>query len=293
MTEQQVGIVVNPNTRLLQRQPGMVDSLRELLPNTAPIITTEQAAGATQAIERLLNSGVDVIASCGGDGTMSSLVTAYARLTAGDADAPTPSFLTLRAGTWNRVARALGIRGTPVQVLRHALRALKRGRARVVELPTLRLSSALRPRPDFGFTALFGQGYDLVEDAQRHGAKRRDLARALLTTLRAERTPGSTRLAANIDGVASVVDLVHLTTLDPSLRRRRGIFVANGGASPLSTARGLAAASILPGVGRGRIANSVVLDLDGGYVLDGDLQPAATPYSVRVDVGASARLFVP
>ena len=96
-----VGIVVNPNTRLMQRQPGLVDSLRELLPNTAPIITTERADAAHDAVATLLEAGVDVIAGCGGDGTLASLVTADARQTASLVDPPTPSFLSLRAGTWN------------------------------------------------------------------------------------------------------------------------------------------------------------------------------------------------
>ena len=127
-------------------------------------------------------------------------------------------------------------------------------------------------------------------------SRRRDIASALVGVLRgiaADEPAASSRLAANVDGVASIVSMAHLTTLHQSLRGRRGIFFASGGGRRVQRARDLAAAVAAPGLSGGRVTDSVVFDLDRGYVLDGDLQPANGPYTVRVDVGASARMLVP
>lgn len=301
----EVGVIVNPHTRLLRTTPGTIDALRELLPTSCPIVTTERADDARAAVADFLEHGIKLIAVAGGDGTLASLVTALFGLTASDPHAaPAPAFLTLRAGTWNRVARALDLGGSPTRILRRALRDIRRGRLRVREQPTLRVASTLEPGPEYGFTALFGGLYELVEDAQRRGAARRHLAQAAVQaarqTLRAASADPdtaarerSTRLAANIDGVATVIGLAHATTLDTRVTAGGGFTLSTGHGTALGELRSLAATAFLEYVPGGSPARRVIFDIErGGFVLDGDLYPASTPYAVRVDVGPAARLAV-
>lgn len=290
-----VGVIVNPHTSLLRSRPGTIDALRELLPSSCPIVTTERADDARAAVADLLDLGIKVIAAAGGDGTLSSLVTALFSLTAGDPHAPSPVFLPLRAGTWNRVARNFDIDGSPRRILARALRAIRRGQTTIVEQPTLRVASTLEPAPSYGFTALFGGLYELVEDAQRRGASRRHLAHAAALAVRntfsSAREPS--RLAVNIDGVATIIGLAHATTLDRRVTPGSGFHLNTGQGSAFGEVRSLAAAARLEHATAGMRARRVIFDLERGFALDGDLHPASSPYAVRIDVGPAARLFVP
>ncbi len=114
MSERRIGVIVNPNARVVARDRGLARRLREVLRGEGEVVETHSPAELSQAIDRFAERGCDLVASCGGDGTNLSTLTQLVRRHGADA---LPRFAILRGGTVNTVAENLAIDGRPDEIL--------------------------------------------------------------------------------------------------------------------------------------------------------------------------------
>lgn len=113
-----IGIVVNPHARRASAAalPGRLGascaavSARGAVKTT--LLVTRDESELPAAVGQLQAAGVDVLAVCGGDGTLLSTISAAIESYAGG-NAALPPLLILPGGTMNTVARNLGIGDAP------------------------------------------------------------------------------------------------------------------------------------------------------------------------------------
>lgn len=135
-----IGIVVNPRARGGKdpRLPGRLQALAAGAGVACQTVTTARPEDLPQAVAGLDPGGLDVLAVCGGDGTLMATLSALAPIAAG----ALPALLLLPAGTMNTVAKNLGLPPRPEALLRATLElAQRRGLAAVPLWPqeTLRV----------------------------------------------------------------------------------------------------------------------------------------------------------
>ena len=118
-----LGLIVNPRARRAS-QPGMVSELEDICHRTPGlsfrIFLTHSQAELDAAMQRLADLGTDILAPCGGDGTLTATLSAAYRVFGPSL----PSFLPLAGGTINTIARNLGANEPPQQRLTKVLHSL-------------------------------------------------------------------------------------------------------------------------------------------------------------------------
>jgi diacylglycerol kinase (ATP) len=119
-----LGLVINPQARAVLREPSLADRLAALLGRGDEVVIPEAPEALAAAVERLRARGCDAVALCGGDGTTMATLTA---LRTGYGAAALPRVALLRGGTVNTVARNLGVRGRPEQILARLVAGLAGG----------------------------------------------------------------------------------------------------------------------------------------------------------------------
>jgi diacylglycerol kinase family enzyme len=164
-----VGVLVNPRARRHRRDPAVARRLASALGEHGVLREVDSLEALDRAVAEMIATGVTHLAVSGGDGTLGTTLTAYARAlsaarppsesVADEDDRATPSrqfalpiVIPLRGGTMNTIANALGVRRiSPERLLAHALRTLRDGvELTCLERPTLDVGGRL------GF--LFGTG---------------------------------------------------------------------------------------------------------------------------------------
>lgn len=118
-----IAVILNPHALGVQRDPGLVQRLERVLGRAGEVVVTQSPDELGQAMQRLRRQGVEWVATCGGDGTNLSTLTALIRAYGPER---LPRFALLRGGTVNTVARNLGIHGRPDLLL---ARLIARGEA--------------------------------------------------------------------------------------------------------------------------------------------------------------------
>lgn len=118
-----LAVILNPNALGVRRAPGLGDRLRRVA-GGAEIVATRTPGELAAAARRFADDGVELVATCGGDGTnlstLTELVRAYGRQRL-------PAFAILRGGTVNTIAANLGIRGRPEELLGRIVAAARNG----------------------------------------------------------------------------------------------------------------------------------------------------------------------
>lgn len=109
-----IGVILNPHAHAVKRRPGMRERLAAILGSRGEVVETRSPEDLTHALDRLMGSGAQVIATCGGDGTNLSTITELVRKFGATR---LPAFALLRGGTVNTVAENLAIRGQPEELL--------------------------------------------------------------------------------------------------------------------------------------------------------------------------------
>lgn len=212
-----IGILINPQARR-SCAPGLPERLEGLCRaagSQAAVVVTRSPSEVAGAVAQLVASAVDVLAPCGGDGTLLSTVTALVRAGGGGA---MPALLLLPGGTMNTVAKNLGAHAPPEERLAALLRQAgsERGLAAVPHFPqqlmrlvTFDETPVLTARPTeeaalaavalplverygFLFTAAMGARF-LTAYAQRPGL--RAAAWLALRTVLSSLVPGGGRFA--------------------------------------------------------------------------------------------------
>jgi diacylglycerol kinase (ATP) len=189
-----IGIVLKPHARRTSRALSAerleADCARLVGRGdvTTTLRVTQGVAELPQVVAELHRRGADVLAVCGGDGTLMATISAAVE-TYGALGAPLPPLLILPGGTMNTVARNLSAtsRGAPLQALDKLARLVaeqgRRGLSRVprFQQPLMRIttegegeaasrSGLGRPRTRYGciFGAAMGARY-LAEYSRRPG----------------------------------------------------------------------------------------------------------------------------
>lgn len=118
-----IGIVVNPRARRA-RDPQLAERLQALCDasaraggahGTVAVVGGDGPDAVERVLASLLHKGIDVLAPCGGDGTLMTVMSALGRQRAAAAGArdlrgaPLPALLILPGGTMNTTARNLGL----------------------------------------------------------------------------------------------------------------------------------------------------------------------------------------
>ncbi|MDB4964999.1 MAG: DAG-kinase catalytic domain protein [Myxococcales bacterium] len=124
-----LAVVLNPHALGVRRAPGLADRLRAVLGDGGDIVVTRTPADLAVAARRFAAEGVELVAACGGDGTLLSTVSELVQAYGADR---LPTFAILRGGTVNTIARNLDIRGRPEEILARLV-----ARARAGQVPAV------------------------------------------------------------------------------------------------------------------------------------------------------------
>jgi len=143
-----IGVITNPRSRVNKRDPGKMQKLGYLLGSRGSAEATASLDDVYRAAEEFKAAGIDILGINGGDGTIHVTLTAFLQVYGG---APFPKVAILPGGTLNTIARGVGIRGRPQEMLYEVIDRYHQGEElRVVERNILRVGDR------FGF--IFGNG---------------------------------------------------------------------------------------------------------------------------------------
>jgi diacylglycerol kinase (ATP) len=119
-----IGVVTNPNARSVMSDPLLPRRLAQIGGRTTMVVETHDLDEVSQAVREFASHGVDMVASCGGDGTNLTLLTQMIRVYGVD---QLPALAILRGGTVNTIAGNLGLRGSPEDILTRLVACRNRG----------------------------------------------------------------------------------------------------------------------------------------------------------------------
>jgi len=158
-----LGLINNPNSGQNRRQGHSLHELQEALGPEAVVRETRQPQELSQAMQELRAAGINAIVVNGGDGSLGAAIT-EAYLHYGEANLPV--FLPLRGGSFNAVARNIGVPRLERLDLLRCLCDLLRDRGHGLkekQVGTIRLHDSRSPRDAFGFILMAGIPYKLDE----------------------------------------------------------------------------------------------------------------------------------
>lgn len=141
-------VLANPRARHLRRNPDLVSGVRARLGSAGVLFVPDGLDALDRDAAHIATLAPAVIALLGGDGTCGRTLDA---LTRAFPEGAMPPVALLGGGTMNTIARSLGVRGHPLNVLDRVLESLATGAA----LPRVR-RSMLEVDGRRGF--LFGNG---------------------------------------------------------------------------------------------------------------------------------------
>lgn len=109
-----IGIITNPHSRRNRRFPEQMRRLGYVLGQHDVSEMTNKVEDVAEVARQFLDSGIDVLALNGGDGTNHVTLTRFIEVYG---DHPLPKIALLRGGTMNTVSNGVGVRGTPSRLL--------------------------------------------------------------------------------------------------------------------------------------------------------------------------------
>ena len=167
-------LIVNPYSSGMTaaRERAIVQQLRAEL--DVDVRRTERAGHATRMAHELMDPAtVDVIISCGGDGTANEVLNGLEL--GDDTAAERPAFAIIPAGGTNVLARSVGYPNHPVRAVRQLLEGIREDRTRTINLGTI-------DERIYMFSAGVGLDGEVVKrmEARRSGRRPSDLAHLAL-----------------------------------------------------------------------------------------------------------------
>jgi diacylglycerol kinase family enzyme len=145
-----IGVVLNPYAKANQRRKDRLERLQHIVGEDGFVTQTNGLREIDDVAREFRDRSIEILAVCGGDGTIFRTVTAFRRVWG---DTELPMLLPLRAGTINVIASSIDcIHGSPERVLSHVVHDFRRGRTHdVVERDLVCVNGN-----EYGF--LFGLG---------------------------------------------------------------------------------------------------------------------------------------
>jgi diacylglycerol kinase (ATP) len=120
-----IGVVVNPYAKGNLGHRDRPERLQGIVGEDGLVAQTNGLGAIDDVARRFLDRGVDILAVCGGDGTIFRTVTAFRRVYG---ERELPMLLPLRAGTINVIAGSIRcMHGSPERVLSHVVHDFRRG----------------------------------------------------------------------------------------------------------------------------------------------------------------------
>jgi diacylglycerol kinase family enzyme len=120
-----IGVVINPAAGGNRQTADRLDRLARVVGSAGWVRETRSLEHLPEVAEECRQSEVDLLAVCGGDGTYTRTLSALHEVYAGH---PLPTFLPLRAGTMNTVARSIGApRWQPERMLAQIVAEYRQG----------------------------------------------------------------------------------------------------------------------------------------------------------------------
>ncbi|MBA2664466.1 MAG: diacylglycerol kinase [Bradymonadaceae bacterium] len=147
-----IGIITNPHSRRNRRHPERMRRLGYMLGRNDTYELTNRIEDVALVAERFKQSGIEILALNGGDGTNHVTLTTFIQVYG---DEPLPKVALLRGGTMNTVSNGVGISGTPPRLLANLVEKYYTGQAfETSRRDTLRVTDETGER--YGF--IFGNG---------------------------------------------------------------------------------------------------------------------------------------
>jgi len=136
-----IGVVVNPNAAGSGRPGRDVDQLRRIVEGIGEVAVTSDLAELEETLRGFHERNYDVVAVCGGDGSMCHAVSRVVQIWG---EWQLPSFVALRGGTINNIARTIGGPTRPDAMLQAIVAGYTNGNRMVaVERPLIRVNGSL------------------------------------------------------------------------------------------------------------------------------------------------------
>ncbi len=155
-----LGLILNPNALGVRRRPGLRARLHQLVGARGMVVETHSTDELAETVRRFAASGVDLVATCGGDGTNLLTVTELVRAYGAE---KLPRLAILRGGTVNTVAENLDVRGRTETILRRLLARMDDGAALAERGPDLIEVTRDGAQPLYGFLFAAAMGARFLE----------------------------------------------------------------------------------------------------------------------------------
>lgn len=109
-----IGIVLNPHSRSNRKNPERLTRMGFIVGEKGSLKATQDVMDIPSIVHEFKERRIDILGISGGDGTnhctLTTLINEYG-------DTPLPKIAFIRGGTMNAIANALGIHGSPEQIL--------------------------------------------------------------------------------------------------------------------------------------------------------------------------------
>jgi len=310
-------VLSNPLGGFNQRRRNMDKVRRAVGAFSAPHIEVSAPADVFAAVRGLIDDGTELLVINGGDGTIQMALTA---LFSGEPFATSPLLAVVAGGTSNTIPGDIGWMKRPPEAIRTVLAAAQRGRldGHLAERSVMRIESSRWTQPMCAMQFSAGAIYNAIKFAKSavegrgaHGQAGPAVTVAWfilnVITGRAKDLFPPLHLAGTIDGMA-LRGGEHLgivaTTLDHLFLGIRPFWGEGPGRvrytalgyrprhllrALLPALRGEQGRFVTPANGyESRNAENLVLEIDGGFTLDGELFEAAPGTIVTVSAPVSA-----
>lgn len=109
-----IGVILNPHSRSNRHNPERIERLAFIVGDKGSCHMTHDVLDVQKIAEEYATRGIEILCISGGDGTIhhtiSTVIHTYGTR-------PLPKIMLLRGGTVNNVATAIGLKGTPEDIL--------------------------------------------------------------------------------------------------------------------------------------------------------------------------------
>ncbi len=140
-----IGTIVNPNAGRLRRDPSLIPALEEVLSPLGPFLVTRTLADVPAAVERIAAASPDILAVCGGDGTLYYTLSPFLRL---NGIQRVPLIAIVKGGTTNTLLKSVGSSENPVRFARRIVENVRGRRVfEIVEFDSMKVNDG------YGFIA--------------------------------------------------------------------------------------------------------------------------------------------